>query len=166
MAIKKKNEWRTAKSLYIEQGKTAKDIAELLGVTAKTVGSWIADYNWKKERDARMASPANRIANIQNIIGNLAEERIELDSKVKEAEKADDTEEINRLYKRISQVDDSVSKWNKTLESINKESKVSLATYLHVMDLIFKSMNAYDAKLFMSTISFQEQHVNEIAERL
>jgi len=166
MAIKKKNEWRTARSLYIEQGKTAKEIAELLGVTPKTVGNWINDYHWKKERDARMASPANRIENIQNIIGNLSEERLELDRKVKEAEKAEDTDEVNRLYKRISAIDDAVSKWNKTLTTIDKDSKVSLSTYLYVMDMIFKSMNAFNPKLFMDTINFQEQHVNDIAERL
>lgn len=166
MAIKKKNEWKTARSLYIEQGKTAKEIAELLGVTEKTVGKWIAEGNWKKERDARMASPANRIENIQNIIGNLSEERLELDRKVKYAEEQSDTDEVNRLYKRISAIDDSVSKWNKTLETIDKDSKVSLSTYLYVMDMIFKSLNSFDPKLFLQTINFQEQHVNDIAERL
>lgn len=166
MGARKKNEFRTAKTLFIDQGKTAKDIAALLGITEKTVGTWINENGWKRERDARMASPANRIENINNIIGMLSDERIELDVKAKEAEKAQDTDEVTRIYKRISQIDDSVSKWNKTLENINKEHKVSLATYLYVMDSIFKELNVYDPKLFLQTIDFQEHHINEIAKKI
>lgn len=166
MGVKKKNENRTARVLYVEQGKTAKDIAELLGVTAKTVGEWVNKGNWKRERDARMASPANRIENINNIIGDLSEQRLHNNQKLKEAEQKGDTELVNELRAQLSKIDDAVSKWNKTLETINKEAKVSLTTYLYVMDNIFKHLNNYNPKLFMNTLDFQEAHINDISNKL
>ncbi len=166
MAIRKKNEHRTAKVLYIEQGKTAKEIAELLGVTEKTVGEWVRKDNWKRERDARMASPANRITNIQNIIGDLSEQRLQFNRELQAAEKAGDTETVKELRANVSKIDDAVSKWNKTLETINKESKVSLTTYLYVMEDIFKHLNHYDPKLFVNTLDFQEAHIQYISNKL
>lgn len=48
---------RQAEMMFIELGYNAKTIAETLGVTEKTVGSWRAKGNWDKRRDELLASP-------------------------------------------------------------------------------------------------------------
>ncbi len=143
----KEKERRTAHILYVEQGKTAKEVSELIGVAEKTVGEWVAKFGWKEERSARQASPNKRAMNIKMIITGLSEDRLELDRKIKRTEASGDQEELLRMREEISRIDDAVSKWNKTLENIEKENNVSLATYLHIMDQIFESMRNFDPKL-------------------
>ncbi len=160
----KDKERRTARILYVEQGKTAKEVSDLVGVAEKTIGDWVEKGAWKEERNARQTSPAKRADNIKLIITNLSEDRLNLDRKIKniESEGCKDPEELTKLREEVSRIDDAVSKWNKTLENIESENRISLATYLNVMDQIFKSMQTYDPKLFMSTVEFQDQHVHKI----
>lgn len=161
--MSKEKERRTGHILYVEQGKTAKEVAELIGVAEKTVGEWVNKYGWREERLARQASPQKRAGNIKMIITNLSEDRLELDRKTRQAEADGRQEELLRLREEMSRIDDAVSKWNKTLENIEKENQVTLATYLGVMDRIFQSMREFDTKLFMSTVEFQEYHINKVA---
>lgn len=163
----KERERRTARILYVENNMTAKDVASRVGVTEKTVGDWVEKGNWKAERDAKNASPSKRINNIKQIISDLSEERLMLDREIKKLEnnKADQ-EEISKLRARISGIDDAVSKWNKTLENVEKEAKIQLSTYLQVMESIFQGMQKFDRELYLSTIDFQEFHVNEISIKL
>jgi transposase-like protein len=159
----KEKERRTAHILYVEQGKTAKEVAELIGCAEKTIGEWVAKYGWKEERSARQASPSKRAGNIKMIITNLSEDRLRLDREIRAIEAGGDPARHNTIREEMSQIDDAVSKWNKTLENIEKEGRVSLVTYLNVMDQIFSSMRNYDAKLFMSTVEFQEHHIHKIS---
>lgn len=160
----KDKERRTAHILYVEQGKTAREVAELIGCAEKTIGEWVAKFGWKEERTARQASPAKRADNIKMIITNLSEDRLRLDREIRAIEASGgNPEALAELRDRVSRLDDSVSKWNKALENIEKENRVSLATYLHVMDEIFSAMRLYDARLFMSTVEFQEQHIHKIS---
>lgn len=164
----KEKEKRTARILYVEQGKTAKDIADLVGVAEKTISEWVQKGAWKEERTARNSSPGKRADNIKLIITNLSEDRLELSRRAKEAEAGPgpDPENIQKLREEISRIDDAVSKWNKTLENIEDENRISLATYLNVMDQIFKAMQAHDPKLYMSTVEFQDQHIHKICNLL
>lgn len=159
----KEKERRTAHILYIEQGKTAREVAELIGVAEKTIGEWVAKYGWKEERSARQVSPQKRADNIKQIITNLSEDRLRLDRQIKLFEANNKLEELPALREEVSRIDDAVSKWNKTLENVEKESRVSLATYLNVMDEVFSAMRLHDPKLFMSTVEFQEQHIHKIS---
>ena len=162
----KNKERKTARILYVEQNKTQKEIASLLGVTEKTVSFWVNKYDWQKERTARNASPARRKNNIKAIITNLAEERLELDSEVKQLEKEGDQEEANHKRERISKIDDAVAKWNKTLMTIDKENEISLSAYIQVLESIFNDMRLFNPKLFMQTIEFQEQHLHKVTSQL
>ena len=159
----KDKERRTAHILYVEQGKTGREVADLTGVAEKTISEWINKYGWKEERSARQASPAKRASNIKLIITNLSEDRIRLDRQAKEAEACGDQEQLTKTREEISRIDDAVSKWNKTLENVESENRVSLATYLHVMDEIFSAMRNYDPKLYMNCIEFQEHHIHKIS---
>jgi predicted transcriptional regulator len=162
----KDRERRTAHILYVEQKKTAKEVAELVGVSEKTMSDWVTKHNWKAERDARSTSPTQRINNIEAIIGGLAQDRLDLQRKLETAEKNGNKDEVVQLRSDMSKLDDSVSKWNKTLRDINKESKVPLGVYLNVMESIFNSLQAFDPKLHFQTIAFQEKHIHEMSIKL
>lgn len=162
----KEKEKKTARILFVEQGKSRKDIAHLLGLTEKTVGIWVDKFGWVKERSARTASPVKRSENIKEIITTLSEERIELQEQVKEAEMKADNDTIAQVRGQMSKIDDAVAKWNKALISIDKENEITLSTYLNVMEKIFNAMRLHDPRLFMSTIDFQEQHLHKITLEL
>lgn len=162
----KERERRLAHILYVDQKKTAKEVAEMVGVSEKTLSDWVAKFKWKTERDARNTSPGKRIANIESIISGLADERIELSSRLIESEKDADKEGVNEIRKQISKLDDAVSKWNKTLRDINKDARIPLATYLDVMQSIFDALQAYDPKLYMQTLSFQESHIHTVSLKM
>jgi len=162
----KEKEKKTAHILFVEQGKTRKDIAQLLGITDKTISNWVEKFGWDKERTARNASPTRRTENIKAIITTLSEERIELNNKVKAAELKGDLNTITELRSQISRVDDSVSKWNRALMTIEDENKITLSVYLTVMDMIFDRMRIMNPKLYFETIDFQEQHLHQITVEL
>ena len=163
----KDRERQTAKLYYVDHNLTAKEVADRVGVTEKTIGSWVEKYHWKAERDAKNASPAKRINNIKQIISNLSDEWLEVDREVKDLENSGgNPEEIAKLRTRIKGIDDAVSKWNKTLENIEKDSQVPLSTYIYVMEDIFQGLLKYNRDLYMKLVDFQEIHLNTISERL
>lgn len=162
----KERERRTAHILYVEQKKTAKEVAELVGVSEKTLSDWVVKFKWKTERDARNTSPYKRIENIENIITDLAEERIVLGRQLIVAEKEGNKELVDETRKNISKIDDAVSKWNKTLRDINKEARIPLSTYLEVMQTIFEALQHYNPKLYMQSLEFQEKHIHQVSLKL
>ncbi len=56
MARKNKLE-KAAESMFINDGATAKEIAETLGVREATVGSWRKNGEWDKQREEHLAAP-------------------------------------------------------------------------------------------------------------
>lgn len=164
----KEKEKKLAYILFVEQRKTAKEISQLLNVSEKTLSNWInADSErWKKEQRARNTSPGERVANIEQIISNLADDRLRKGAELAEAEKGQNLIRASEIRQEISKIDDAVSKWNKTLRDINKENQVPLATYLDIMDTIFKALQAYNPKLFMQTLDFQEKHIHDASLKL
>lgn len=164
----KEKERKLAYILFVEQKKQAKEISQLVNVSEKTLSKWINADNerWKKEQRVRNTSPAERVANIEQIISNLADDRINKGKDLVKAEKDGDRKEASLLRQEISKIDDAVSKWNKALRDINKEAQVPLSTYLNVMETIFQALQAHDPKLFMQTIDFQERHIHDVSLKL
>lgn len=161
----KQKEQKVARIMYVEQGKTAKEIAGLLDVTEATIGKWVKKYGWKDSRTARIATPSVRTENIRQIINQLVEDRIQYASELRDAEQEKNAEMVMELHKKIAQIDDGVSKWNKTLTNIDKDSKISLSSYLQVMEMIFEGLRAHDEALFLKTIDFQDVHLNDVSLR-
>jgi len=162
----KDKERRTAHILYVEQGKSAKDIAELIGVSEKTISGekgWVNKFGWKEERTARVTSKEKRIENIKKIIDNIATNRLELEIKLTETAEKEEQEKI-RMH--IAQIDSGVANWNKTLMQMDKDSKVTLSVYIHVMERIFKSLQIFNQDLYLKTLDFQEMHINQISIEL
>ena len=152
----KERERRMAKELYM-QGKTAKEVARLVGVTEKTVSRWVAKYNWKTLRDAKIYSAKSKVDNIKQILADLAEETVAINRQI---EKETDKEKLIDLRKRRNQLADEAAKWNKALEKLDDQNQVSLSTYIAIMEEIFNALKVYDEKLFYQTLDFQEKHLN------
>ena len=152
----KERERRMAKELYM-QGKTAKEVARLVGVTEKTVSRWVAKYNWKTLRDAKIYSAKSKVDNIKQILADLAEETVAINRQI---ERETDKEKLIELRKRRNQLADEAAKWNKALEKLDDQNQVSLSTYIAIMEEIFNALKVYDEKLFYQTLDFQEKHLN------
>jgi len=163
----KERERKTARILYVEQGRTAKDIAELLNVAEKTVSAWVNKYGWKPARTARITNKDNRVENIKQIIDGFAQIRLDLQNELNKLIKENgDKNEINNIRQELARIDSGVANWNKTLENIDKNSRISLSEYLYVMESIFDALRNFDTDLYVKTITFQEQHVNDISIKL
>lgn len=154
-----------AKELFF-QFKLQNEIARIVGVQEKTIGDWIKKYGWKKERDARFNGSNNQIAQIKKLIGILTEERIALIREIEDSKHLKNVDETKALQKRANEIADEVSKYNKTLLTLDKENRISLSVYLDVMESIFKSIQKYNPKLYMQLLTFQEEHLSEISLKL
>lgn len=161
----KEKEQKIARLLYVEQGKTAKEISSLIGVSEQTLTKWVNKLGWRDQRNAIIANPGIREDNIKQLINELSEQRLNMSRELREAESKKDSALAFDIRKQLSQIDDAVSKWNKTLQNIKKESQISLSVYLSVMEMIFDDLRMYDEKLFLKTLDFQEQHLNDASKR-
>lgn len=164
----KERERKLAYHFIVEQGKTSKETCLLLknlgmSVSEVTMSKWVNDGNWRNLRNAKISNPQNRINNIKQIINDLTEDRIEKSKLLKQAEFNKDEEGVKQYRSEIAKIDDAVSKWNKTLLSVDSESKVTLSTYISVMEMIFDALNKFDEKLYLKTFDFQEAHLNEVS---
>lgn len=167
MARDYENKKIIAKRMFINERRTAKEIAAILEVAQKTVGEWIKKQGWKEEREARAVSPGKRSENIEMIISGMAEKRVRLERQIEEeeAKKEPDMTTVETIRKNIAAIDYGVANWNKSLVNVQKEGKTTLTQYLQVMDDIFTSMRQYDYQLFLKTVDFQEQHVHNVSNR-
>lgn len=171
----KESERSVARILYIEQGKNNKEIAQKLGVQEKTVGTWVKKYGWKKERNARENGLDSRVQNVREVIDDITADRREcrlllkkmkleaISGNLDDNEKKELRDKISALKKEIVGYDDAISKWNKHLEGLGKEGKISLATYLYVMDEVFKDLQATNEDLYIKTLDFQEAHISKVS---
>lgn len=163
---KKAKERAVAEKLFVELFKTQKEISEDLNVTEKTVGSWVAKGNWKKLRDARLNNSTNRAENIKKVIAELTESTLDILDQIKEAKSQEDKGRILDLKKETTRIAQEVGMYQKALEKMDKDFKISLSTYIEVMDDIFKNLQEYDIDVYMSTVDFQKQHLQTIAQKL
>lgn len=162
----KKKEQEVAKKLYVELYKLQKEIAEDLGVTEKTVGDWVKKFNWKQERDARLNNSTNRAENIKKVIAELTESTLETIDKIRIAEANGDNIAALSEKKEATRISQEVAMYSKALEKMEKDFKISLSTYLEVMEDIFQSLQNWDKDLYIKTLDFQKSHLSTIAQKL
>lgn len=173
-------EQKRAYNWYVKEHKTAKDIAGRLGRTEKTIGNWVKKFGWKEQRDAKLNSFNAQRQRINEILSEYAEQTLyyiketkALKEKLRKAmadnkEKAIKKyrEQINEYNTELARIDDGASKWRKQLADLDKENRISLSTYLEVMDDVFENMRAFDEALYNRSIEFQENHLQTISLKL
>ena len=182
--MSKETEQKIAKELYINQNKTPEEIAHKTGVTLRTVQRWIKDGNWKKLRDAKANGSPQRIERTQLVVDSLTDRRIQLikdetkaRKELEELEELGDYEELKEekailrvkvetLRAEAASIDDAISKWNKRIENLNKEGKITLSIYMEVMERTCEALRLYNEPLYMQTLDFQENHLEDVAAKL
>jgi transposase len=162
----KNTERKQAHDMYVDQGKSGKEIAAFLGVQEVTISRWVNDGGWKAERDAKMNSSASQVQNIKQVIADITEQRLDLLIEMKQAKADGDKERLKNLNLLAVSLDDGISKWNKTLQNHEKENRLTLTIYLEVMQDVFNNMRHKDEKLHSQTLDFQEMHVQFISKKL
>lgn len=187
----KEQEKNLAFFYYTKDNMEAKDIAVKLKVRPNTVGDWIKKGNWKKIRDANINQAGERLDRIQQVVDDLATERLEIMKLTKEIpgkikalevdvkeipnksitdpireEISDLKAELKDLKRQTVYIDQGIAMWNKTLASFQAENKVTLTKYIEIMDKIFGDLRTKDEKLYMQTLDFQHAHLLDVSTQL
>lgn len=143
----------------VEQCKTQKETAALLGVPEKTLSEWAREGNWRELRKTRQSASGTARENIRRIVSILSEKRLNVEYQINEAVDASDTDLELRLRKEANQLSADMAWQRKNLEGLDKDNKITLGVYMDVFDDIFSAMRLYSAELFESTIEFQTVHL-------
>lgn len=179
LKMAKETEQKIAKELYINQNKSPEEIAQKTGVNTRTVQRWIKEGNWKKLRDAKANGSPQRIERTQLVVDSMVEERLEILKSIKKLQEqkewnspptkqaqAELDAQIASLRRQAASIDDAISKWNKRIENLHKESKITLSIYIEVMERIFEAMRTSNEPLYMQTLDFQENHLEDVSAKL
>jgi transposase-like protein len=163
----KDQERKLAAVMYIEQGKTAKEIAAKLSLSENTLGKWVADGNWKERRTAKITAGDSLIRSYRTLLQTLVDKRQLLEKEPAKRPGEDDEQRLERAAERDRdkvRLSDEISKINKALDNAEKENKIPLSTYIKVMESIFDSMQKDCPKIYLQLLDFQESHINNIAK--
>lgn len=145
-------EQKLAEDLYIKGKRTAKDIAQLVGVSEKTVGDWVEKFKWKDRRNALLSSLQNGQSNINNLIDSYSEKLVEMEN------------DPEATQEQKTKLVDALAKLNKTKDGFEKEYRIPYNTYVNVMDLIMSDMLVkVHPKHHIAIMEFFENHTNELA---
>ncbi|WP_026725543.1 DUF1804 family protein [Flavobacterium sasangense] len=162
----KDKEKRIAFDYYTNQGLTAKAIADIVNVSEKTIGDWVEKGNWKAVRDANLNGAQTRSANIKELISELTDQQLEINIEIKEAKSIGDKDRVIALRQQSATISQEVAIQTKALERMDSDNKISLSTYLEVMNDIFKNLEHFDKDVYLKTLDFQESHLSTISIKL
>lgn len=166
-SMAKDQERKLAAVMYIEQGKTAKEIAAKLSLSENTLGKWVADGNWKERRTAKITAGDSLIRSYRTLLQTLVDKRQLLETEPAKRPGEDEEQRLERAAERDRdkvRLSDEISKINKALDNAEKENKIPLSTYIKVMESIFDSMQKDCPKIYLQLLDFQEAHINNIAK--
>lgn len=169
---------------YTEEKLEAKEISVKLKVRPNTVGDWIKKGSWKNIRDAKINQSGERLDRIQQVIDDLAVERLEimqlikdipaqikkLENDIREIPNKNITDDmrnevgelrgqIKSLKRETVYIDQGIAMWNKTLSNFHSENKITLTKYIEIMNKIFENLRSEDEGLYMKTLDFQRDHI-------
>jgi transposase len=166
VSMAKDKEKRIAFDYYTNQGLTAKAIADIVNVSEKTIGDWVEKGNWKAVRDANLNGAQTRSANIKELISELTDQQLEINIEIKEAKAIGDKDRVIALRQQSATISQEVAIQTKALERMDSDNKISLSTYLEVMNDIFKNLEHFDKDVYLKTLDFQESHLSTISIKL
>lgn len=121
-----------ARMYYILQGLTAKETAEKVGVSEKTLNKWVDDLGWKALKAGEITKPDRLIANCYDNILQIQE----------------DAQKQNRGLN--AKEADAIYKISLTIKGINKE--FSIDVYSAVLQEYFNFLKTIDLDLAQKSI--------------
>ncbi|GAB6123073.1 hypothetical protein [Dysgonomonas termitidis] len=157
---------RTAYEYVVEQGKTQKEAAQILGVSEKTMSEWANEGGWRELRKTRQSAASTARENIQRIISLLSDKRLNIEYQITEAIDAGDADLEIRLRKEAGRISNDMAYQNKALGELNKEKGATLGMYVDIFDEIFRALKSYSPELFEQTIEFQTLYLRRKSNEL
>jgi len=134
---------KLARVMFVEQGKTRRDIAAAIGVREKTVGDWVSQGGWEALRTEHVSRQDNVVRNLKALVNQKTEQIQEL-----EATRMD-PETLGKLY-------DQLSKATKALDVARGENDITLSVRVRVMEWVFGDLQAEHPDIYGKLIDFQE----------
>ena len=150
----KDNQRLTAQTLYIDKCLSAKEIAEKLSVTEKTVGNWVKEGNWKQLRNTKQSTPEILIGKYNELLNSLLDQRLEIEKQ--KGEKPDN------YYGII----DEMSKVAAMIDRLQKDGQLSLRTHILVLEKFMSALHQQNPQAFMNLIDFQKEYLTLLAQEL
>lgn len=153
----KDKERQIAQGLYIDQCLTAKEIAEKINVSEKTVGKWVEAGNWRELRLSKQTTTDTLLAKYNELLAALLDKRLTFEKK---KDKSDDEKwEYNNVI-------DEMSKVAAMIDRLQKDGRQSLRVHIMCLEKFMASLHQSDAKLFMQLLEFQRTYLTLLAEEL
>lgn len=150
----KENEKQIAQTLYIDHCLTAKEIAEKIKVSEKTVGKWVELGNWKQLRLSKQTTPDVLLSKYNELMTTLLDSRLQMEKNQERGTKG-----YNSLI-------DEMSKVSAMMDSLQKDGRPSLRIHILVIEKFMGALQQNNQKLFMSLINFQKDYLTTLAEEL
>lgn len=138
-------------TLFVEQGKTRKQIAEALKVRENTVGKWAAEGNWEDLRTSRLTSAETVITDLKQLIAKLSKKRLAM-------EDDDDADAADK-----ARLTDELSKQGKVLSEVKGEGDITLNARLHTLEWAFGLMRKEHPTLHNQLVDFHLELIEEAA---
>lgn len=101
MGISKKEEKNYAQILFVNENLTAKEIAERVHVSERTMGTWIKKGNWEKLKKSLLVTKQHQISQLYDQLEFLNKQIIDRDYKVADAKEADVISKITSSIQRM-----------------------------------------------------------------
>lgn len=137
-----------AYELYMTTSKSQKELAEIVGTTADTLGEWVRKFGWKEEKSARGVTKEKVIRNNLVQILNLQEDINKRDNKWPTSAEAD-----------------TITKLTNTIDTLS--GSISLPNYITVFDQFLKNLMKQNPKLAKEvsdyTLEFIQNKARELA---
>lgn len=161
---------RTVAYKYVvEEGKTQKEAARILGVTEKAMSDWATAGGWKDMRKSRQSSTETACENVRHIINLLSDKRLQLEYSINEARDSGDTDSEIRLRKEAAIVSNDMIYQKNVLTELNRgkgKRALTLGETVDFADDYYQEMRAYDADLAERNFDFHTFYIRKKTNEL
>ena len=101
MGARKKVEQDYAKTLFVDQGLTQKEIAERLNVTEKTIGKWVKDGDWETLKKSMLTTKDNQLTMLYDQLDFLNSDIKSREYKIATPKEADIISKVTSAIKKL-----------------------------------------------------------------
>lgn len=153
----KDNEKQIAYTLYVDQCLTAKEIANKIHVSEKTIGKWADVGNWKEIRLSKQTTNETLIGKYKELLNSLLDKRLRIEKT--QDKNDDDKSEYNGII-------DEMSKLSAIIDRLQKDGTPSLRIHIVCLEKFMGALHNAHPKLFMQLIDFQMEYLQILADEL